>query len=355
MEKNKKKHKIEHRAKMIEHHDKPHPKKGKVHIKEEVHAKEETNTNSKVEGRPEVNVSSHLKTNVPMKVQPKVQRKEKELGKFEREVLEKYELEADGAKSSVSIVKDQTGLSYHLNIPEISTVTTALLNEIRNELVLLTTVSMKELTDAESFSVLKDRFKKDAMTLINTKLPNIESGVERFLVGRLIQEMLGLGKIEFLVSDPALEEIVIPSAKEAVRVYSKKYGWLSSNLVIDKEEDILNYANIIARRVGRQVTVLNPLLDAHLTTGDRVNAVLYPINTKGNTITIRKFARDPFTIVDMITGKTCDLNIASILWLATEYEMNVLISGGTGSGKTSFLNSCMPFVPPNQRVISIED
>jgi archaeal flagellar protein FlaI len=82
---------------------------------------------------------------------------------------------------------------------------------------------------------------------------------------------------------------------------------------------------------------------------------LYPVNTKGNTITIRKFARDPFTMVDFIENKTCDLDVASLLWLAIEYEMNVLISGGTGSGKTSFLNACMPFIPPNQRIISIED
>jgi len=97
------------------------------------------------------------------------------------------------------------------------------------------------------------------------------------------------------------------------------------------------------------------LLDAHLITGDRVNAVLYPVNTKGNTITIRKFARDPFTIIDMITNKTCDFDMSALLWIAIEYEMNVLISGGTASGKTSFLNACLPFIPPNQRILSIED
>lgn len=271
------------------------------------------------------------------------------------ETLDKYEVDADGANVKIEIIRDNKGTRYYLRIPEINPATSALLKEIRNELVSLTTVSMKELTDAESFNIIKDRFIKDATTLIKTKLPNIEAKVEKFLIGRLIQEMLGLGKVEFLVNDPALEEIVIPSSKEPVEVYSKKFGWLQTNLTIEKEEEIMNYANIIARRVGRQITVLSPLLDAHLTTGDRVNAVLYPINTKGNTITIRKFARDPFTIVDFINNKTCDLDTSSLIWLAIEYEMNVLISGGTGSGKTSFLNACMPFIPPNQRIISIED
>ena len=101
--------------------------------------------------------------------------------------------------------------------------------------------------------------------------------------------------------------------------------------------------------------MLNPLLDAHLSSGDRINAVLYPISTKGNTITIRRFARDPYTIIDLIGNKTVDINISVLLWLAIEYEMNIIFSGGTASGKTVILNACMPFIPPNHRIISVED
>jgi len=269
--------------------------------------------------------------------------------------IESYRLEADGAYANVVLRKDEDGLTYYLAVPQISRVTSVFLDEIRNELISATTVSMKELTDPALFHRIKARFLEDSRKLLKEKLPHTEKSVEDFLIGTLMQEMLGLGKIEYLIADPNLEEIVIPSAKEPIRVYFKKHGWLLTNVKVDREEEVVNYANIIARRVGRQINVLNPLLDAHLVTGDRINAVLYPISTKGNTITIRKFARDPFTMIDMIQGKTCSLEVAAILWLAIEYEMNVLISGGTGSGKTSFLNSCMPFVPPNQRIISIED
>ncbi len=270
-------------------------------------------------------------------------------------LIEKYTIEVDKAKVEVQIKRISSGIVYDVLIPQISVATLALLNEIRNELVTITTISMKELVDPEAFTAIKQRFITDAQRLLQQKLPHIEKETEEFLVGTLIHEMLGLGKIEFLINDPNLEEIVIQSAKEPVRVYSKKYGWLTTTITIQNEEEIVNYSNIIARRVGRQITILQPLLDAHLLTGDRINAVLYPIDTKGNTITIRKFARDPYTMIDLINNKTCDLDIACLLWLAIEYEMNVLISGGTASGKTSFLNACMPFIPPNHRIISIED
>jgi len=280
-------------------------------------------------------------------VEPKIKRKGK--------VIESYTIIVDKAKVRVEISQETLGVVYNLYVPEIGIATASLLDEIRNELVAVTTISMKEILDPAAFSDIKKRFMGQAVSLLKKRLPRIKSEMQEFLIGKLMQDMLGLGEIEFLVNDPDLEEVVIPSSKEEIRVYHKKYGWLITNLKIAKEEEVVNYSNIIARRVGRQITVLTPLLDAHLVTGDRVNAVLYPISTKGNTITIRKFARDPFTMVDMISNKTCDLEVAALLWLAIEYEMNVLISGGTASGKTTFLNACMPFIPPNHRIISVED
>lgn len=266
-----------------------------------------------------------------------------------------YELEVDGAKVTISIQEKDNGYIYNLNVPKLSVGTEALLRDVRNELISSATVNVQELGEQESFTKMKQKFLADTASLLRKKLPHIEHDTERMLTGMLMQEMLGLGRIEFLINDPNLEEIVIQSAKEPVRVYAKKYGWLETNIRIATEDEIINYANIIARRVGRQITVLDPLLDAHLVTGDRINAVLHPVNSKGNTITIRKFSRDPYTIIDFIQNKTCTLDIAALLWLAIEYEMNVLVSGGTASGKTSFLNACMPFIPPNHRILSIED
>ncbi len=293
-------------------------------------------------GQPEAKIEERIKVEIINK---------KEAGT----VLERYSIEIDKAKVKVEINKGDSGVTYNLYVPEIGIATVSLLEDVRNELVSVTTISMQEILDPAALKDIKKRFMQVADELLKKKLPTIEPGVEEFLIGKLMQDMLGLGEIEFLVNDPGLEEVVIPSSKEPIRVFHKKYGWLLTNLKISKEGEIVNYSNIIARRVGRQITVLTPLLDAHLVTGDRVNAVLYPISTKGNTITIRKFARDPYTIIDLIDNKTCNLEIAALLWLAVEYEMNILISGGTASGKTVLLNACMPFIPPNHRIVSVED
>ncbi|MDH3324237.1 MAG: ATPase, T2SS/T4P/T4SS family, partial [Candidatus Peregrinibacteria bacterium] len=271
-------------------------------------------------------------------------------------IIESYIIKSDNsADIKVDIKNEGTKITYNLEIPEINPATTALLGEIREELITATTVGMREIVDPNAIDMIRKRFMEETEAILEKKIPTIAEETKKILVNKLMQDMLGLGEIEFLVNDSNLEEIVIPSSKEPIRVFHKKHGWLPTNFTVRREDEIINYSNIIARRVGRQITVLSPLLDAHLTSGDRVNAVLYPISTKGNTITIRRFARDPYTIVDLIENKTCNLEIAALLWLAVEYEMNVIISGGTASGKTVILNACMPFIPPNHRIISVED
>ncbi len=272
------------------------------------------------------------------------------------EIIEEYEINSEGVSIAIRIVKSvKYGIKYNLILPKFGPGTKALMDEIKDDLVSEVALKTEEIIDPKVVETLKKRFKEKARELIKKYMPKISNKVRNQIIGTLLHEITGLGVIEYLLSDGNLEEIVINSSKEPIRVYHKKYGWLETNVRIEDEAQIQNYATIIARRVGRQITTLNPLLDAHLVTGDRANAVLYPISTKGNTITIRKFARDPWTVTDFIKNKTCNTRIFSLIWLAIQYEMNILISGGTGSGKTSFLNVILSFIPPNHRVLSIED
>ena len=139
-------------------------------------------------------------------------------------------------------------------------------------------------------------------------------------------------------------------------IYHRNYGWLQTNLAMPNEEHIQNLSAQIARKNGREITNLHPILDAHLLSGDRVNATLFPISSFGNTLTIRRFARKPWSVVDFI-GKmhTMNAEMASWLWLAMQYELSMLVAGSTASGKTSALNALCTFIPSHQRVITIED
>ncbi len=275
----------------------------------------------------------------------------------ENEVIAKYFIEGYKVKAEVSVertIKEFVPL-YVLKLPEIQPATLALMDQIREKILAQAAIKTTELLEPKAFEDLKVKFYERAYELVSRELANETQNVWQFLAGMLVYEMLGLGRLELLIADGELEDIVINNAEDPIWVYHRKHGWLKTNVVVPSESQIQNYAATIGRRVGRQITTLAPLMDAHMTTGDRVNATLFPISTSGNTISIRKFRRKPWVITELLESNTLSLDIAALLWLAIQYESNVIFSGGTGSGKTTFLNVLMPFIPPNQRILSIED
>lgn len=278
-------------------------------------------------------------------------------GKDLVETKKQYRVEADGVPARVQIAEteDEYVLNYLVERPDIHTATEAVMEDLKENVVQMVSLSTEEFVDSKALNEVKQKFKNQGMSLLNDELPETSEDAKKILIGNLIHDMLGLGDIEILLNDEHLEEIVINGSDEPAWVYHKELGWLKTDIEFEDEDKIYNYASEIGRRVGKNISSLHPLLDAHLPSGDRTNATLYPISTQGNTITIRKFARDPWTITDFIRNGTVDREVAAFLWLCLQYELNVLVSGGTGAGKTSLLNVLMPFIPPNQRVLSIED
>jgi len=276
---------------------------------------------------------------------------------FFDEIKSEYKVDADEvpAKITVGTRSGEYVKIYKLDRPEISGGTGAFVENLRSQAVRSVRLSRDEFTDSDELEKVKMKFKEAVKKQLDVMIPSADEKAREILVGNLIHQMVGLGDIEILLKDPNLEELVINSADEPTWVYHKEFGWLKSNITFEDEEEIYNYSSEIARRVGKNITSLDPLLDAHLPTGDRTNATLSPISTHGNTITIRKFARDPWTITDFIKNGTISKEVAAFLWLCMQYELSMIVSGGTGSGKTSLLNVLMPFLPPNQRIISIED
>ncbi|MBN1274684.1 CpaF family protein [Candidatus Woesearchaeota archaeon] len=275
----------------------------------------------------------------------------------DKNLVDKYSIEINNIIVDVTIASkdDEPVPQYVVSITNISDTTKLILEKIRQEFISRLDLGDLERSQEHDVEDVRDRFKKEIRGLIEKYFPNTDEKTSDMLVNYLIEENLGLGKIEILLKDPSLEEIVINNHTEPVWVYHRKHGWLKTNIRIFTEARIRHYATMIGRDVNKEITALNPLMDAHLTTGDRVNATLTPISTKGNTITIRKFAEDPWTITKFIKQGTISVEAAAFIWLAIQNEMSVLIAGGTGSGKTSMLNVVSNFFPANQRIISIED
>lgn len=244
---------------------------------------------------------------------------------------------------------------YEISISKISKTTEIILEKIRKELIKEVNLGMVDITDSKKSDIIEERFKETIVFLVGKYFPDIDNETTEFLVSYLIMKSLGLGNLEILMDDVLLEEIVVNKANEPVWIFHKKHNWVKTNIVIKDEEQVRHYATMIARKVGRQITNSEPLLDAHLNEGDRVNATLMPISTAGNTITLRKFSRNPMTITHFLKYKTLSPSAASLIWQAMHYEMSAIIAGGTASGKTSTLNVFASFFPPNQRIISIED
>jgi flagellar protein FlaI len=273
------------------------------------------------------------------------------------DVIEEYNLVVDSIPSTVKIVHnpDEFVPVYELHFPRIETATQAALETVRERMITELQIEPEEILNVKELNTLKEAFISRALEILSEELPGLEEGKKKVLAGLLLHQSLGLGVIEVMLQDRNIEEIVMNNAKEPVWVYHIRLGWLKTNIYPGDEGQIYNFASAIGRRVGTQINNLNPLMDAYLTTGDRANATLFPISSGGNTLTIRKFARRPWTITDFIQTKTISVEVAAFLWLAVQYELNVVVAGGTASGKTSLLNALTCFIPPNQRLISIED
>lgn len=277
--------------------------------------------------------------------------------KAKEKVLENYELLVDNVPAKVKIIKTPKEFVpvYHIIFPELEPATKAALESFKEKMIEDIEIKPLEVSSPEEIKKLKENFMKKTLSMLKKGLPSVSEKHMKILAGTLMHSSLGLDTIEMMLQDASLEEVVINSSREPLWVYHRRLGWLKTNVDVPSEVKIYNYAAAIGRRVGTQITNLNPLMDAYLPTGDRTNATLFPISSGGNTLTIRKFASRPWTITDFIETKTLSLEVAAFLWLAIQYELNILITGGTASGKTSFLNVLSSFIPPNHRIISIED
>ncbi|OYT54861.1 MAG: secretion protein [Candidatus Altiarchaeales archaeon ex4484_2] len=211
---------------------------------------------------------------------------------------------------------------------------------------------IRNIEDKEKFldELIRDRIK--------TK--KIETTNENALVDGIIDNLFfGYGKIGPLMRDDMLEEIMINGINIPLYIFHRKYGMCETNVRYEGRNSINEFIQATSHFVERDIGPENPILDGHLIDGSRINISVPPAAPYGPSITIRKFRKSPFTIIDLILKKTISIELSAFLWLAVDgmgvHPCNILVAGGSGAGKTTLLNALAMFIPEHERVVTVED
>lgn len=184
-------------------------------------------------------------------------------------------------------------------------------------------------------------------------MAEIEAQAKPAAIQFVVDEILGNGPIELLLQDPTVTEVMVNSFDQ---VYVEKNGRLQETSVrFSSEAHLRGTIERIVARVGRRIDESSPTVDARLPDGSRVNAVVPPIALDGSSLTIRKFSVDKMTLQDLLDGGTLTPESAEYLRCAMEGKANIVVSGGTGSGKTTTLNVVSSLIPEDQRIVTLED
>ncbi|MGE4157890.1 MAG: ATPase, T2SS/T4P/T4SS family [Planctomycetota bacterium] len=216
---------------------------------------------------------------------------------------------------------------------------------------LLEDKSLKALA-GESDEILRQKTRDVVETLVkDLRLPSTVT--REAFVKVILDEALGLGPLEDLLEDPTITEIMVNNWDT---VYVERAGRIElTDRQFTDNTQLLGIIRRILAPIGRRIDESSPLVDARLKDGSRVNAIIPPLSLKGPTVTVRKFAKKPFTVQDLIRLGSLTPALASLMELAVKHRQNILISGGTGSGKTTLLNVVSSFIPENERIVTIED
>ena len=215
-----------------------------------------------------------------------------------------------------------------------------------------------ERVDPEAAATLtKDELAEEFRPIVGEVLAELKLTLnrrEQFALEKvLVDELLGLGPLEELLADPAISDIMVNGPEQT---FVERKGKLElANIAFRDEEHLFQIAQRICNSVGRRVDQTTPLADARLKDGSRVNVIVPPLSLKGTAISIRKFSAKPITI-DMMAGfGSMSTKMATALKVAGASRFNIVISGGTGSGKTTMLNALSKMIDPGERVLTIED
>ncbi len=259
-----------------------------------------------------------------------------------------------GLQERIKKVQDfEKGLEAELEVEQLSR--TKQVDDIKRDIHhrLITELSdliyKKKISDAE----LKLKVRKYAQQFLNENNTPLSLEEKNTIINDLIDDIVGYGPIEEFLSDNEVTEVMVNGYND---IYIEKFGKIypTTKRFLDNGH-LLRVIDKIVSKIGRRIDEASPYVDARLPDGSRVNAIIYPLALTGPYLTIRKFAREPFTIEDFVEMGTCTQKVADFLKACVTGRMNIIASGGTGTGKTTTLNVMSSFIPDDERIITIED
>ena len=245
------------------------------------------------------------------------------------------------------------GLIYRLKEPKLKKKEKDVFDKITESLIEIVDVRLSSVKKVgKAFEYLEKKI-KTILEEIEISLDNVSYNKIMYYIYR---DFVGLNEIESLMHDPYIEDISCDGLGIPIFVVHKKLGSIETNIVFNDMEKLKNFVVKLAERSGRYISYAEPLLDGALPDGSRVQASLAEdITTRGPTFSIRKFTAEPLSPIDLINLKTASPEIMAYLWYCIEAGVSMLICGGTATGKTTMLNAISLFIPPEYKIVSIED
>lgn len=223
--------------------------------------------------------------------------------------------------------------------------------KIQNRVIEELDIDFNEISDKNE--ELKQEINFIIMKHIEQEALNMTNNQKKKIKEELLNEIIGFGPITVLLADSNVTEIMVNGPNH---VYIEKDGKLVlTDAKFKNDNHVLHVIKKIVSPIGRRIDESSPMVDARLTNGSRVNAIISPLAIDGPSITIRKFAEDPFNVDDLIGFGTLNSKMAELLKYCVEGHLNAVVSGGTGSGKTTTLNVLSSFIPDTERIVTIED
>ena len=241
---------------------------------------------------------------------------------------------------------------YEVVEPKLTGDERKLLDFIKETLLKTMDIELTEFSEDEA----KEYLRKNVDRIIRDYSISMDDITKEKIMYYVIRDFLGYGKIDVLMRDPMIEDISCDTAGVPIFIYHRNYESVKTNILFQTESELDSFVIQLAQKCGRHISIARPLLDATMPDGSRLQACLArEVSAMGSNFTIRKFREEPFTPTHLVEFNTISPEVAAYFWLAIEHGASAIIAGGTASGKTTSLNALALFIPPQMKIVSIED